>query len=298
CGHTAYDWNTMPMSRSRGETSRPRAGSDTTRSPIEMRPPVGCSSPATQRKVVVLPQPEGPSSTTISPAGTSKLTPSTAGRIPGANRFSRSEIKRALVTFAPVSSLGLRPRNDTLFALAVLLPIPVGLVPLPEPAGTQLLELVELRHPHLDHLGVPALGEERRLLERGDVSQALDGEGLALLAEAPVHEQPGRVRALRRLGDAVGVGDDRHALGREDRLGRRPLDDLGVDDVVEQRRDRDLAAHQRVGGRSTGRIERNLQRRVLLPIVLAQHLALEHDAGPGRAARRADHLADLLALVV
>ena len=68
----------MPMSRSRGLTSMPRSGSDTTRSPIEMRPPVGCSRPATQRKVVVLPQPEGPSRTTISPAGTSKLTPSTA----------------------------------------------------------------------------------------------------------------------------------------------------------------------------------------------------------------------------
>ena len=34
-----------------------------------MRPAVGCSSPATQRSVVVLPQPDGPSSTTISPAG-------------------------------------------------------------------------------------------------------------------------------------------------------------------------------------------------------------------------------------
>ena len=52
-------------------------------------PPVGCSRPATQRSVVVLPQPEGPSSTTISPAGTSKLTPSIAGR-PIANCFRRS----------------------------------------------------------------------------------------------------------------------------------------------------------------------------------------------------------------
>ena len=67
----------------------PRSGSETTRSPIEMRPAVGCSRPATQRKVVVLPQPEGPSSTTISPAGTSKLTPSTAG-LPVANRLTRS----------------------------------------------------------------------------------------------------------------------------------------------------------------------------------------------------------------
>ena len=78
-------------------TSTPRPGSQTTRSPIEMRPPVGCSSPATQRKVVVLPQPEGPSRTTISPAGTSKLTPSTAG-LPAAKRFSSFSISSAAVT--------------------------------------------------------------------------------------------------------------------------------------------------------------------------------------------------------
>ena len=42
-----------------------------------------------QRKVVVLPQPDGPSSTTISPAATWKLTPSTAGR-PMLNCLRRS----------------------------------------------------------------------------------------------------------------------------------------------------------------------------------------------------------------
>ena len=45
-------------------------------------PPVGCSRPAMQRSVVVLPQPDGPSSTTISPAAMRKLTSSTAGRPP------------------------------------------------------------------------------------------------------------------------------------------------------------------------------------------------------------------------
>src|SRR6186997_2455852 len=45
-----------------------RAGDDTTLPPIEISPPVGCSRPATQRNVVVLPQPDGPSSTTISTA--------------------------------------------------------------------------------------------------------------------------------------------------------------------------------------------------------------------------------------
>src|SRR5436305_14378120 len=80
CGHTAYDWNTIPMLRRRGGTCTPRSGAATSSPAIEIEPLVGCSSPAMQRRVVVLPQPEGPSSTTISPAALRKLTLSTAGR--------------------------------------------------------------------------------------------------------------------------------------------------------------------------------------------------------------------------
>ena len=58
----------MPILRSRAGTCTPSAGAETSRPPMLMRPAVGCSRPATQRSVVVLPQPEGPSSTTISPA--------------------------------------------------------------------------------------------------------------------------------------------------------------------------------------------------------------------------------------
>src|SRR3977135_3653951 len=85
----------MPRSRSRGGTSTPRSGGATRRPAILISPPVGCPSPATQRKVVVLPQPEGPSSTTISPAGTTKLTPATAGR-PIANCLCRPLTLRVL----------------------------------------------------------------------------------------------------------------------------------------------------------------------------------------------------------
>ena len=53
----------MPIGRSCTGTKMPRAGSETTMPAIVMRPPSACSSPATQRKVVVLPQPLGPSST-------------------------------------------------------------------------------------------------------------------------------------------------------------------------------------------------------------------------------------------
>src|SRR5260221_14729330 len=69
----------MPILRRRGGTSAPCSGADTTAPPIRIVPALGCSKPATQRKVVVLPQPDGPSSVTISPAVTAKLTSSTAG---------------------------------------------------------------------------------------------------------------------------------------------------------------------------------------------------------------------------
>ena len=42
----------------------PRSESKTTWSPMVMRPLVGVSSPAIMRRVVVLPQPEGPSRVT------------------------------------------------------------------------------------------------------------------------------------------------------------------------------------------------------------------------------------------
>src|SRR3977135_2777733 len=43
-----------------------------------MLPPLGSSSPATMRRVVVLPQPDGPSSVTSSPCATLNETSSTA----------------------------------------------------------------------------------------------------------------------------------------------------------------------------------------------------------------------------
>src|SRR3954466_15590802 len=96
----------MPRSRDRGGTKMPRSGDDTTRPAMLISPEVGCSSPATQRKVVVLPQPEGPSSTTISPAGTAKLTPSTAGR-PIPNCFRKPVTSRV----ADIQGLHLRRKH-------------------------------------------------------------------------------------------------------------------------------------------------------------------------------------------
>src|SRR5438128_4447536 len=78
----------MPTLRSRGGTSTPCAGAETSAPPMRISPALGCSRPATQRSVVVLPQPEGPSSATISPAATENVTSSTAAA-PAAKIFIR-----------------------------------------------------------------------------------------------------------------------------------------------------------------------------------------------------------------
>src|SRR5688572_21653279 len=146
----------MPMSRSRGLTRMPRWGSETIRSAIEMRPPVGCSSPATQRSVVVLPQPEGPSRTTISPAGTPKLTPSIAGR-PIANCLRKSLTSRVAVIGSIVSLIQRSLR------------VAVGLVPIGHPGRLELHILIELRKPDLDHLRIEALRIGRRHFQRCEI---------------------------------------------------------------------------------------------------------------------------------
>src|SRR5882757_4970094 len=158
----------MPSSRARGGTRMPRSGDDTIRPAMLISPPVGCSSPATHRNVVVLPQPDGPSNTTISPDGTAKLTPSTAGR-PIANCLRRSVTSSVAVMTSPISSM----RHS--------LPIAEGLVPFRDPIGMQFHVLVEIRIPDLDHLGVETFGTHRHHLQRGQVTLLLDHEDLALL---------------------------------------------------------------------------------------------------------------------
>src|SRR3954451_8377857 len=113
----------------------PRAGAATACPPIEIMPSSLCAAPAMQRTVVVLPPPAGPSSTTISPAATRKLTSSTAGR-PTANCLRRWET---------ISSADIQDFQS--------LPVPVNLVPLFDPLAVQRLELRELRHPHFRVLG-------------------------------------------------------------------------------------------------------------------------------------------------
>src|ERR1044072_1064445 len=151
----------MPMLRRRGGTCSPLSGAATVSPPIEIVPAVGCSSPAMQRKVVVLPQPDGPSSTTISPAAMRKLTSSTAGR-PTRNCLRRCEtISSADIQISCTLRFGRAP-HPTLPGKRGRdkkrsLPIPIGLVPLVEPFLLKADELLVLRHPHLHHLRIEAL---------------------------------------------------------------------------------------------------------------------------------------------
>src|SRR4051812_14522824 len=185
----------MPRSRSRGGTRMPRPGADTTRPAMLISPDVGCSSPATQRKVVVLPQPDGPSSTTISPAGTAKLTPSIAGR-PIANCLRRSVTSSVAVMISRSASM---QRS---------LSITEGLVPGRDPIGMQAHILVEIRIPDLDDLGIETFGIHRHLLQRRKVALLLDHEGLTLLRQAPVQVQPCSIDIGSGLRDSrrIGVG--------------------------------------------------------------------------------------------
>ncbi len=61
------------------DTSRSQAASSVTSSPpIRIRPSLGSSSPAIIRRIVVLPQPDGPSSVTSVPGATVNETSLTA----------------------------------------------------------------------------------------------------------------------------------------------------------------------------------------------------------------------------
>jgi hypothetical protein len=72
CGNSAYDWDTMPMSRLCGGTvviGRPSK---------LISPADGPRNPAIRLSVVVLPEPLGPSRVTKLPAGVFSVTSATA----------------------------------------------------------------------------------------------------------------------------------------------------------------------------------------------------------------------------
>src|SRR6185436_10047130 len=200
----------MPRSRRRGGTRMPRSGDETTLPAMLISPEVGCSSPATQRSVVVLPQPEGPSRTTISPAGTAKLTPSIAGR-PIANCLRRSVTSSVAVMGSAIS----RTRRS--------LRVTVGLVPISDPRRLQLHILIELGEPDLDHFGVKTFWVGRRHLQRRQIAEFLDHEGLPLFGQTPVEKQFCSIGVRGGLWNARRIGIDRRAFRRKEDLDRRAV---------------------------------------------------------------------------
>src|ERR671912_442354 len=92
-GQIAYDWNTTPHSRFSGGTNVLAAPSNTTRSPIEMRPASGRCRPAIDHNVVDFPHPLGPSSVSNSPAFASSEMASSATC--SSNVFVRPVISRS-----------------------------------------------------------------------------------------------------------------------------------------------------------------------------------------------------------
>ena len=73
----------------------------TSRSPMRILPSLTSSSPASIRKVVDLPQPDGPTSTMNSPSLISRSMPGTAGSsAPGYHRWAFSKLTVAMFFFS------------------------------------------------------------------------------------------------------------------------------------------------------------------------------------------------------
>ena len=86
CGKRARSWNTIPSPRSPGSSSF------TTSSPMTISPEVGVSRPEIMLRVVVFPQPDGPTMMRNSPSSIRRFTPATATTDPKCLTSSRRTI--------------------------------------------------------------------------------------------------------------------------------------------------------------------------------------------------------------
>src|SRR3954453_8099667 len=159
------------------------------------------------------------------------------------------------------------------------LAISVSLIPLLYPRAVEFHVLLEIREPQLDYLWIEARRIDWCLFQRGQVAELLDHESLPLLREAPVEEELCGIGMRRRLRHSGGIGIDRRTFGSKQNFDRRPVALLREHGVVKKRPHDDLAAHQRVGHRGARGIKHGIGCRLPLPIILPQHMALEHDSG-------------------
>src|SRR5215468_7559708 len=89
---------------------RARGGSPvTTCPPIRTSPELGCSRPAIVRSSVVLPHPDGPSSTRYSPGSVARSTPSIAWTLPPSKSLRRSRTSTTSATGQPSASAADQP---------------------------------------------------------------------------------------------------------------------------------------------------------------------------------------------
>ena len=102
CGNNTSSWNIRPMPRWSGRwpvRSRPSSS---------IRPASSGCSPAAARSRVVLPQPDGPSSTTISPSPTARSTPSSANVV---SKRTWAPVMRSVPPPVPVVATALTLRT-------------------------------------------------------------------------------------------------------------------------------------------------------------------------------------------
>src|SRR5437763_269431 len=225
----------MPMSRLCGGTWV------TSCPPTTMRPPSGCSNPAIMRKVVVLPQPEGPSSAKNSPGATRRSTLSTTRVRPSklfstrSRRTSAAVRGRSLIVTRMGSASSAQDagyaRVDVILALVVPFPI-------------DLDELRDLR------LGVVELGVilrvELHLLVRRRVPHSLAQRLLHVRAEHEIDVGVGKLAHLGAWRDVPHLLEREHALGRRRERDRLVLSIITIDAAVVQHADVHLGRKQRL----------------------------------------------------
>src|ERR1051325_9693024 len=115
----AYDWKTMPTLRLLGGSENRRELTTTAWLAKKMSPASGVSNPATMRKVVVLPQPLGPSKLTISPSWTSTERFRTAGLLLPGYVFQRPRrLTATLAVFVRLSGVAALLEADPVSSIA------------------------------------------------------------------------------------------------------------------------------------------------------------------------------------
>src|SRR6516165_469326 len=179
---------------------------------------------------------------------------------------------------------GASPRSAA--TAASLLAIVVGLVPVVGPRLEYLLDLGVVGIPSLNGLRIDA--RWHRGLRHGGKRAELDHQRLALTRQAPVEKQLGGIRVIRALGNPSAEDRDGDTLRSKEPLERCALSGQWNGEIGDQWRNRDLTADHGIDHLGLARKQRWFERRLLRPVVLAQHLAFEHGAIEG-SAPRCDH---------